>query len=246
MRSLLQTGKINGRIFILENKCTAYEPLCPRLQSYGLDVVANGENSKILTLIEEAEIDIVLLDIRMPDLDGFKLCRSIKQNVHTAHIPVLLMTTTNKHADRIRSIEVEADKLLIKPLADDELMLCVYTAIADKKKDENFKKNYHKLCQNNKICHILFKEFVRDTSGILQKILGNAELLKLKYAYKLDSEAVDYFDKIEENSKVLMHVFDKFRKTIPSENRVPPNDMSGGRQITTYTIKSKPDTWLKF
>lgn len=221
VRVPVPAAKISGRILIVENACIKDEPLRPVLQSYGLEVVLAKKDSDVLALLENTGIDIVLIDTGMPIFDGFKLCRCIKQNQQTAHIPVLLVTTTDERNDRITSIEAGADDLLTKPITADELVLRVRNAIAGKKMYDQSHDNKYHLYLNEELREKLINMFVHDTSGSLQSILGNAELLKLKNAHKLNSEAVGYLDKIEGNSRSLMDLFVKFRDAICSEKGAP-------------------------
>src|SRR5258708_26114989 len=65
--------------------------------------------------------DIVLLDVRMPDMDGFEVCRRLRAAPDTAHLPIVLLTAFDRPADRMRGLESGADDFLTKPV--DEIAL---------------------------------------------------------------------------------------------------------------------------
>ncbi len=65
--------------------------------------------------------DIVLLDVMMPGMDGFEVCRRIKANPKTAHIPVVMVTALDQPSDRVAGLEAGADDFLTKPVDDSAL-----------------------------------------------------------------------------------------------------------------------------
>ena len=76
----------------------------------------SGEQA--LAICERAECDLVLLDVMMPDLDGFEVCRRLKTNPATHHIPVIMVTALDQPADRVRGLEAGADDFLTKPIPE--------------------------------------------------------------------------------------------------------------------------------
>src|ERR1043166_1594076 len=71
-----------------------------------------------LAICDKAECCIVLLDVMMPDMDGFEVCRRIKANRRTHHIPVVMVTALDHPSDRVRGLEAGADDFLTKPVSD--------------------------------------------------------------------------------------------------------------------------------
>src|SRR5439155_23330005 len=73
--------------------------------------------------------DIVLLDVMMPEMDGFEVCAALKANLKTHHIPVLMITALDQPSDRVRGLEVGADDFLTKPVDDIQLMARVKSLV---------------------------------------------------------------------------------------------------------------------
>jgi two-component system cell cycle response regulator len=83
---------------------------------YEVNVATSGEQA--LSVIEEWTPDVVLLDVMMPGLDGYEVCRRLKSQAATAHIPVVMVTALTEQAERVRGLEAGADDFLSKPLDD--------------------------------------------------------------------------------------------------------------------------------
>ncbi len=82
-------------------------------KSYDVHVARNGVEA--LSEINENSIDIVVSDVMMPEMDGLELCRTIKHNIETSHIPVILLTARNSTEDRIECYNAGADGYITKP-----------------------------------------------------------------------------------------------------------------------------------
>ena len=75
---------------------------------------SNGPDA--IAICERGGCDIVLLDVMMPGMDGFEVCRRLESHVATAHLPIVLVTALDQPADRVRGLEAGADDFLTKPI----------------------------------------------------------------------------------------------------------------------------------
>jgi len=91
-----------------------------RVRSYEVCYAANG-NEGIEVAIRE-QPDLILLDVMMPGMDGFKVCQTLKRNAATSHIPVVFLTARSDAADREMAEEAGGDGLLGKPFRSVELL----------------------------------------------------------------------------------------------------------------------------
>ena len=88
---------------------------------YLIHKAANGR--KALAVLEEERIDLVISDILMPDMDGLSLCKKIKENIQTSHIPVILLTAKVEIENRIEGLQVGADSYIPKPFHPQHLFI---------------------------------------------------------------------------------------------------------------------------
>jgi two-component system cell cycle response regulator len=109
---------MTARVLVVDDVPANVRLLEARLSAEYFDVLTATSGTEALASCERAECDIVLLDIMMPDLDGFEVCRQLKRNPSTHHIPVVIVTALDHPSDRVRGLEAGADDFLTKPVSD--------------------------------------------------------------------------------------------------------------------------------
>jgi len=109
---------VTARVLVVDDVSANVRLLEARLSADYFDVVTAMNGVEALSICERAECDIVLLDVMMPDMDGFEVCRRIKQNPATHFIPVVMVTALDQPSDRVRGLEAGADDFLTKPVSD--------------------------------------------------------------------------------------------------------------------------------
>jgi two-component system cell cycle response regulator len=109
---------MSARILVVDDIPANVKLLEARLSAEYFDVCTAYNGAEALAMCERAECDIVLLDVMMPDMDGFEVCRRLKANPATHHIPVVMVTALDQPADRVRGLEAGADDFLTKPVSD--------------------------------------------------------------------------------------------------------------------------------
>ena len=105
---ILVVDDIEANVRLLEAKLTA--------EYY--DVLTASDGPTALAIAAKEKPDIVLLDVMMPGMDGFQVCRRLKDDPETRHVPVVLVTALDGRADRIAGLESGADEFLTKPIDD--------------------------------------------------------------------------------------------------------------------------------
>jgi two-component system cell cycle response regulator len=109
---------MTARVLVVDDIAANVKLLDARLSAEYFDVVTAMNGHDALAICERAECDVVLLDVMMPGLDGFEVCRQLKSNPTTHHIPVVMVTALDQPADRVRGLDAGADDFLTKPVSD--------------------------------------------------------------------------------------------------------------------------------
>ncbi|PJN94777.1 PleD family two-component system response regulator, partial [Amaricoccus sp. HAR-UPW-R2A-40] len=109
---------MSGRVLVVDDVATNRLLLRAKLSSayYDVSVAENGHQA--LEMARREQPDMIMLDVMMPDLDGFEVCAKLKSMEETAHIPVIMVTALDTPEERIRGLEVGADDFLSKPFND--------------------------------------------------------------------------------------------------------------------------------
>jgi DNA-binding response OmpR family regulator len=96
-------------------------------QNYAVDVAPRG--SVALEKTRQNLPNLIVLDIMLPDIDGFEVCRILRTNTRTSHVPIIFLTQKDERSDRLQGLELGADDYVTKPFDIEELKLRVQRAI---------------------------------------------------------------------------------------------------------------------
>ncbi len=109
---------MTARILVVDDVLANVKLMEARLSAEYFDVVTALSGGEALAACERGECDIVLLDVMMPDMDGFEVCRRLKASPSTHHLPVIMVTALDQISDRVKGLEAGADDFLTKPVSD--------------------------------------------------------------------------------------------------------------------------------
>src|SRR5438309_9754665 len=109
---------MTARVLVVDDVPANVRLLEARLSAEYFDVVTASSGAEALAICQRAECDLVLLDVMMPDMDGFEVCRRLKGNPATHYIPVVMVTALDQASDRVKGLEAGADDFLTKPVSD--------------------------------------------------------------------------------------------------------------------------------
>ena len=97
-------------------------------QGYDVDIASRGSDA--LDKTRQVMPHLIILDIMLPDIDGYEVCRRLRMNTRTSHIPVIFLTQKDERSDKLQGLELGADNYITKPFDIEELKLYVQNAIA--------------------------------------------------------------------------------------------------------------------
>ncbi len=120
---------MSARVLVVDDILPNVKLLEAKLASEYYEVITATSGMEALEKVRNDSPDIVLLDVMMPEMDGFEVCRKIKEDPALAHIPVVMVTALTDASDRVRGLEAGADDFLSKPLNDTALLARVRSLV---------------------------------------------------------------------------------------------------------------------
>jgi signal transduction histidine kinase len=119
-------------ILIVEDSPTQAEQLRYVLERHGFAVSVAGNGNQALSLLRERQPSVVISDIVMPGMDGYQLCREIKQDPRLENLPVMLLTSLSNQRDVVRALECGADNFITKPYQEPYIISRIQNLLANK------------------------------------------------------------------------------------------------------------------
>src|SRR6266513_1349616 len=120
---------MDSKILIVEDEQGVVHLLRDRLEPEGFKVIAAYNGQDGLRAVAEARPDLVILDLTLPGLDGFELCRRIRRQPETARLPILVLSGKAEEVDKVVMLELGADDYVTKPFSTKELVARVKTLL---------------------------------------------------------------------------------------------------------------------
>jgi len=117
-----EVEQVGGKVLVVDDYAANVKLLERNLRSAGYETVAAYDGEEALQKVAAEHPDLVLLDIMMPKIDGFEVCRRLRADEATAVLPVIMVTALKETEDRIRGLEAGADDFISKPFDRGELL----------------------------------------------------------------------------------------------------------------------------
>jgi two-component system cell cycle response regulator len=130
---------MSGRVLVVDDVEANVKLLEAKLSSEYFDVLLAYNGRAALEIAERELPDVILLDVMMPRMDGFEVCRQLKANRRTADVPVVMVTALSDVANRLRGLEAGADDFLTKPVNDTALFARVRSLVRLKRMMEELR-----------------------------------------------------------------------------------------------------------
>lgn len=164
---------MNGgaKILVADDDETARDTAAALLASEPYEIVFATSGGEALESLESVDPDVILLDVMMPDLDGFETCSRIKQDRRWRHVPVILLTALDRKEDLLHGLECGADEFLTKPVRGAELRARVRTML-------RIKRQYDEMAATLRLRDDLAHMIVHDMRNPITSIIGYTALLE--------------------------------------------------------------------
>jgi signal transduction histidine kinase len=156
-------------------------------QGYEVRPVTNGRQA--LLAVERDPPDLILLDINMPEMNGYEVCARLKQDEKLKDVPVIFLTALSDVADKIRAFEAGGVDYITKPFRMEEVHARVRTHLALRRSTRELEQSYARLTELEQLRDDLVHMIVHDMRSPLMVLKGHLELLRQGGAGKFSAEA---------------------------------------------------------
>jgi two-component system phosphate regulon response regulator PhoB len=116
---------VKAKILVVDDEPDAVELVAFNLRQAGYSVTTAAEGSEALQKARTQVPDLIVLDVMLPEMDGFEICKLLRHDPATARLPIIMLTAKAAEVDRVLGLELGADDYLTKPFSPRELMLRV-------------------------------------------------------------------------------------------------------------------------
>jgi DNA-binding response OmpR family regulator len=113
------------KVLVVEDDRNILRLVTYNLAKADIDGVPAVTGEEGLQVLRQQKFDLVVLDIMLPGMDGFELCRTVKADSKLRHIPILMLTARGEEVDRVVGLELGADDYMVKPFSPRELVLAI-------------------------------------------------------------------------------------------------------------------------
>ena len=235
-----------SRILCVDDEPANLKLLEAALIPRGYEVIKAKNGEEALERIKGQEIDLILLDVMMPKIDGFEVCKKIKENPLTQLIPVVMVTALADKESRIKGLEKGANDFLTKPVDSSELMVRVKNLLRVKEFEDFLKKHNEILEKEVRMrtyeLQIALTDLTESNEKLKEAYIDTTQKLQLVAGYK-DEETADHIKRIghycsllakhigwsDENAEVIFYagpMHDIGKVGIPSDVLLKPGKLS--------------------
>ena len=200
------TGDPAGHVLVVDDEAYNRELLYGVLVdlNYQVTEAVNGEQA--LRQVTDCPPDVILLDIMMPGMDGFEVCRRLKENPVTAPIPILLVTALSDRKDRLRGIDAGANDFLTKPIDSEDVVLRVRNAVYTRQLFDRLQDSYQQLKELEALRDNLMHMIVHDMRSPLTGISGYLQLLQMDLEEQENEQSLGHVNDALSNTQELIEM----------------------------------------
>ena len=182
----VKTPPPTGHVLIVYDEAPNRILLADWLGSYGHQVTTATNGLEALRVAELELPDAIVLDVKMPGMDGFAVCEKLKSNPQTAMIPVLLLTSLHEREDRLRGMRAGANDFLFKPVDLPDLLLRVRNAVRLRQLYSEVEAKLREITRQEHLKESLLHMIVHDLRTPLSALEGYLQLLRMQAGEKLE------------------------------------------------------------
>jgi two-component system sensor histidine kinase/response regulator len=210
-----QNTRKNARILIVDDFVSNIQVLASMLSAHGYEIEFSTSGVEALDWLNQEKFDLVLLDIMMPEMDGYEVCTKLKKNPETKDIPVIFITAKTDQDSIKKGFQVGAVDYILKPYHESELIERVKTHLTIQKQKKE-------LIISNQAKDRLFSIIGHDLNNPMSNIYGFIKLIHDNYDQLDDEKKKKYIGFIYESSKQNIELLGELLEWSRTQTKTKP------------------------
>lgn len=176
------------------------------LEESGVETMTALSGNRALELVKHAKPDLILLDVLMPNVDGFETCQQLKENPATQNIPVIFITALMDTTSKVKGFAVGAVDYVSKPVQREEVLARVHTHLTISKLQNQLARQNTELQRRNAILNEFTNTAAHDLFPPLRVIIDTARILRLNLDSMNKKEMLEQINQIDQSSNKMVSV----------------------------------------
>ncbi len=199
-------GEKNTLVLVIDDQVENIRVLINILREYNYKTAVATNGREALEFVEKTLPDIILLDIMMPGMDGYEVCRKLKENPATREIPVIFLTALNTINDMVKGFEVGGIDYISKPFKQEELLVRMKTHIDLRNSQKIIEEQNKRLVKINNEKNEIMSLVAHDLKNPINTIIGFAKLVA-KQKNKLENDEIgEYLTDIKVSAETMFQI----------------------------------------
>ena len=206
------------KVLVVDDQPINVELICQILGKAGIDTLRASSGTEALEWVAQSQPELVLLDVQMPDIDGFGVCKRLQADESTRHIPVIFVTANDSHTCKIAGLGVGAVDYITKPIEADETLARVQTQLRLASINREMRDIQHRLDEARRTATIgaVTQGIAHNLNNLLGVALGYLDLVQLH-----SDNPVQVKKNAQQVEKAVLRIIDIIRQlgTLVSQSR---------------------------
>lgn len=187
-----------GDILLVDDTPDNLRVLSAMLTNQGFEVRKALSGQRAIASVQADPPDLILLDIKMPGMDGYKVCQQLKADQLTCEVPIIFISALDDALDKVRAFTVGGVDYVTKPFQEIEVLARIEHQLRIQRLQRQLMEQNQELARSNRELEQFAYVVSHDLQQPLQSVTGFIRLIQMKYQNGLDDVAVDYLNRIHE------------------------------------------------
>ncbi len=202
--NLEQTTKSD--ILIVDDTPDNLRVLSAILTNHGYEVRKALNGQRAIASVQSEPPDLILLDIKMPEMDGYEVCQQLKASPRTREVPIIFISALDDALDKVKAFASGGVDYVTKPFQEAEVLVRIEHQLRIQRLQHQLVEQNEELLRSNRELEQFAYVVSHDLQQPLQSVTGFVKLLQLKYETTLDEVAQDYLNRIHETGSRMQRL----------------------------------------